>query len=155
MSNNRLFYRFHRITKWVDKHSLSSKICNECCQLSKALKDFYSECVDEEGDFKVDIFKTYESKIFDKWNHIYELITVYHGKLDGVDLYYAYLTFTSQEYDTSKPFLFNKEGVDYVASDIFYCSDRWNIERLMRCNYPIYKWYRLLKSYEEDEIFYF
>ena len=35
------------------------------------------------------------------------------------------------------------EWLDAFSSDVFYCSDRWTLDRLMRCHWQFRQWKRL------------
>lgn len=39
-----------------------------------------------------------------------------------------------------------EEWLDDFSSDVFYCSDRWSLDRLMRCHWQFRQWKRRIKA---------
>lgn len=39
-----------------------------------------------------------------------------------------------------------EEWLDDFSSDVFYCSDRWTLDRLMRCHWQFRQWKRRIKA---------
>ena len=130
---SKIYWRFfcncdNVVAKFFDNNRLSIKICEECMQLTR-------------NDYK----KVNVHDVSKKWERIFFDVCYYWGLnrrmakflFDEMCVYnnWNHLHPTDEEKDKSKEELYND-----FRGDVFYCSDRWSFDRLMRCHWQFRYW---------------
>ena len=128
-----ILYHSHRlpdfISDWLLDHSLSHAICRECM-------DFYSKYQD--GNY------VYVSNIVTSWKEIFMHVCYYLGIgsrsanvlwKELANGNWSHLHYTDEEKELTQ-----SDWFETFMMDVFYCSDRWSLDRLTRCHWAFRQW---------------
>lgn len=116
------------VVKFLDKHRLITKICDDC-------SDFYREY--SEDQINVDVVKASWHKIFNN-ACLYLGINRRSANVLWSDMCYGnwkHLHRTEEEEKKTE-----SQWFDDFINDMFYCSDRWSVDRLMRVHWMFRQW---------------
>lgn len=114
----------------LDENKLTSKICDDCCSFYKKHKEDHSD---------IEAIKA-------EWYGIFSDVCWYLGinKRSSKELWlqmcegnWTHLHLTEEEKKLTDDEWFN----DFNA-EVLYCSDRWSVDRLMRCHWMFRQWGR-------------
>ena len=124
-SNSPYFIEDNFILRFLHKNSLSTRICKTCTSFPE-YKD-------------VDI-----ARVANMWHNAFNDICYHFGinnkgakfLWDAMCRYnWEHLHPTEEEVNKS-----NEERYNSFEGDVFYCSDRWSFDRLMRCHWKFRHW---------------
>lgn len=130
---NKIYWKFfsdydNAIANFFYNNRLSIKICKKCMQLTR---DSYKKVN------LYDVSKKWKSIFFDVCYHIginCKSATLLWDEM-CVHNNWDHLHPTEKEKNETKEELYN----DFI-DDVFYCSDRWGFDRLMRCQWKFRYW---------------
>lgn len=114
------------------------KVCSDCM-------DFYAKYEKKHNDAKA---------ITDDWRKVFISVCKYLGinKKSAIVLFewmcmgnWTHLHQTDGESEFTADIWFDK-----FLGDMFYCSDRWSVDRLMRCHWYFRQWLESYVGYEES-----
>lgn len=118
------------IEDWLYENSLGIKICDEC-------GNFADDCGGSYSDVDV-------SKVVDSWHEIFVHVCYYLDiDFKSAEVLWKNLAWGNWEHlhKTEEEEQYSeKEWFKKFVSDVFYCSDRWSLDRLERCHWQFRQW---------------
>lgn len=124
-----LDWKMWEFSCWIHKHGISSRVCSDCC------------CIRNKHDDNHDDVNAIESEWHDSFDDVCWLLGFDKRSADalwdnigvGNNWEHLHMTDAEREYDADKWF-------DEFSSDLFYCSDRWSFDRLLRVQWKFRQW---------------
>lgn len=116
--------------KWLDDNRLSMKICKDCMDFCNDKSDMVEICsawhsIFYDVCYLLDINKRGADTL---WNF-------------GEDCNWQHLWISDKEKQMSL-----NDWYNFFKSEVFYCSDRWSIERLLRTHWSFWRWHDKAKK---------